>query len=299
MSYFWHLLVYLNIYIIVAISLNLVVGYCGLLTLAHAGFFAVGSYAYALASLKLGWGFIPSILVGVSLGTVLSLSVSLPSWRFKDDSFVLISLAVQVFLFSLLLNWSGPGDQIGTWANLTNGPFGISSIPKPAIFDFSFDTPGRMALLSSTVAGGFALLIWWLGSSPWGRLLKTVRDDELVARGLGKNVYWIKVQAFAISCGAVAIAGGLYASYMNYIEPGIGSIDESVLMLCMVLVGGVGNFRGPLLGALTLLLIPEVLRLLGIPIAIAGHIRLLLFGLLLVVMMHVRPQGLAGEYRME
>ncbi|MBW1744337.1 MAG: branched-chain amino acid ABC transporter permease [Deltaproteobacteria bacterium] len=299
MSYFWHLVVYLNIYIIVAISLNLVVGYCGLLTLAHASFFAIGSYAYALASFKLGWGFVPSILVGVSLATVFSLSVSFPSWRFKDDSFLLISLAVQVFLFSLLLNWSGPGDEIGTWANLTNGPFGISRIPKPVIFDLSFDTPGRMALLSSAVAGSFALLIWWLGSSPWGRLLKTVRDDELVARGLGKNVYWIKVQVFAISCGAVAIAGGLYASYMSYIEPGIGSIDESVLMLCMVLVGGVGNFRGPLLGAVTLLLIPEGLRLLEVPVAVAGHVRLLLYGLLLVVMMHVRPQGLAGEYRME
>ncbi len=299
MNYIFHLLIYLNIYIIVALSLNLVVGYCGLLTLAHAGYFAVGSYVYALATLKLGWGFFPSIGLGIGIAAALSVAVSLPAWRFKGDFFVMISLAVQALLFSLLYNWSKPGVEPGTWANLTNGPFGIAGISKPAISGIKFDTIGLIFVLSLTLAVVCALLTWLLLSSPWGRLLKAMRDDELVARGLGKNVRLAKVQAFAVACGMVAVAGALYASYISYIDPSAASLDESILMLCMVIVGGVGNFRGPLVGALVLLAIPEGLRFAHIPDAVAANLRLMAYGLLLVIMMHFRPQGLAGEYRLE
>jgi branched-chain amino acid transport system permease protein len=113
----------------------------------------------------------------------------------------------------------------GTWANLTNGPFGLAGIPKPAIFSIQFATIASIAALSMILA---------------------VRDDELAARGLGKNVRLIKVQVFAIACAMVAIAGTLYASYVGYIDPTAASLDES--MLCMVIVGGVGSFRGPIVG---------------------------------------------------
>ncbi|MFM7581011.1 MAG: branched-chain amino acid ABC transporter permease, partial [Microcystaceae cyanobacterium] len=126
MNYFLHLLIYLNIYAIVAMSLNLVTGYCGLLTLAQAGYFAIGSYVYALASLKLGWGFLESTMLGVMVSVLLSLAVSLPAWRFRGDFFVMVSLAVQALLFSLFYNWSSPNADLGTWENLTNGPFGIA-----------------------------------------------------------------------------------------------------------------------------------------------------------------------------
>lgn len=299
MNYFAHLLIYLNVYIIIALSLNLLVGYCGLLTLAHAGYFAVGSYTYAFVTIKFGWGFIPAVGMGAAFAAVGSLALSLPSWRCHEDSFILISLAVQVFLFSLFHNWMSPGTEFGAWGNLTNGPFGISGIPKPVIFGFTFKTVGLIALLSLIIVGGSAGIIWLLCSSPWGRLLKSIRDNELAARGLGKNVRVIKIQAFAISCGFVAVAGALYATYMNFISPEIASIDESVLMLCMVLVGGTGTFCGPFVGALVLLFIPEMLRLVNIPPSVAGKIRLLLYGILLILMMHIRPQGIAGEYRMD
>jgi branched-chain amino acid transport system permease protein len=130
-------------------------------------------------------------------------------------------------------------------------------------------------------------------------LLKALRDDELAARGLGKNTRIAKVQVFAIASGMVAVAGALYAAYVGYIDPSAASLDESVLFICMVIVGGVGNFRGPLVGALMLLAIPEALRFLAIPDAIAANLRLMAYGVLLVVMMHFRPQGLAGNYRIE
>ncbi len=299
MNYLLHLLIYFNIYAIVAMSLNLVTGYCGLLTLAHAGYFALGSYAYALASIKLGWGFIPATAMGVVVAMVLSLAVSLPAWRFRGDFFVMISLAVQALLFSLFYNWSNPNAAVGTWTNLTNGPFGIAGIPKPKLLIWQFQEIGSVALLSLVVAGLCALVCWLLLASPWGRLLKALRDDELAARGLGKNTRIAKVQVFAIASGMVAVAGALYAAYVGYIDPSAASLDESVLFICMVIVGGVGNFRGPLVGALMLLAIPEALRFLAIPDAIAANLRLMAYGVLLVVMMHFRPQGLAGDYRIE
>jgi branched-chain amino acid transport system permease protein len=299
MNYLFHLTIYFCIYAIIALSLNLVVGYCGLLTIAHAGFFAIGSYTYALVTLKLGWGFIPAVLLGIFIGVIFSFAVSFPSWRFKGNFFVLISLAVQVFLFSIFHNWANTNADIGTWENLTNGPIGISGIPKPSILGIKFDSIGSITALAIIMAIGTALLIWLLVKSPWGRLLKSIRDDELAARGLGKNVRLVKIQVFAVSCGLVSVAGAIYASYINYIDPSSASIDESILMLCMVMVGGIGNFRGPILGALILLMIPEILRLLNIPDSIAANLRLLFYGFLLMLMMHFRPQGLFGEYRKE
>jgi branched-chain amino acid transport system permease protein len=299
MNYLLHLLIYLNIYVIVALSLNLVVGYCGLLTLAHAGYFAIGAYTYALTTLKLGLGFIPAGLLAVGVAAVLSLAVSLPSWRFKGDFFVMISLAVQTLVFSLLHNWFSPDTQPGTWANLTNGPYGLSGISKPAIGSTKFATVGSIAALSTMLALSAGLIIWLFVGSPWGRLLKAMRDDELAARGLGKNTRLAKVQAMAIACGFAALAGAIYSSYVSYIDPSSASLDESILILCMVLVGGVGNFRGPLVGAFVLLAIPELLRFAHFPDAVAANIRLLAYGGLLVVMAHFRPKGLAGEYRLE
>ncbi len=299
MSYFLHLFIYFNINAIVALSLNLVMGYCGLLTLAHAGYFALGSYAYALATVKLGWGFFPAVGLGVVLAAVMSLAISLPAIRFKGDFFVLVSLAVQTLLFSLLYNWSTPGAEVGTWQNLTNGSFGISNIPRPNLWGWQLDSIESMAGLAFVTAILCGAIVWLLLSSPWGRLLKVVRDDELAARGLGKNTKLAKIQAVAIACGLAAVAGALYAAYVNYIDPSTASLDESILMTCMVLVGGVGNFRGPLVGAFVLLAIPEALRFAAIPDAVAANIRLGLYGLLLVVMMRFRPQGIAGDYRID
>jgi branched-chain amino acid transport system permease protein len=299
MNYLLHLLIYLSIYAIVAMSLNMVVGYCGLLSLAQAGYFAVGSYTYALTTLTLGWDFVPALLLGVALASTLSVALSLSAWRFKGDAFVMISLSVQALLFSLFYNWSSIGKEPGTLANLTNGPFGIAAIPKPSLFHFKADSLPSIALLSLCMAVLCSLFCWRLLLSPWGRLLKAMRDDELALRSLGKNVRLAKLQVFAISCGMAAIAGTLYASYVSYVDPGVASLNDSILMLCMVLVGGVANLKGPLVGALILLAIPELLRFADIPNTLAANVRLMLYGAALVLMMHFRPQGIAGEYRVE
>ncbi|MGH8474435.1 MAG: branched-chain amino acid ABC transporter permease [Methylococcales bacterium] len=150
------------------------------------------------------------------------------------------------------------------------------------------------AVFASVMAGLCTFILWRLKSSPWGRLLLAMREDELAARGLGKNTRLAKVQTFA-----VAGAGALYVAYVRYLDPSSASLDESILMLSTAIVGGLGNFRGPLVGAAILVGLPELLRFLDLPDAQAANLRLLIYGLLLVLLMHLRPQGIAGDYRMQ
>ncbi len=289
MNYLLHLLIYLDIYVIVAISLNLLVGYAGLLQVAHAAYFGIGAYATALALLKLGWGFLPAVVFAAVVAAILSLAVSLPSWRFRGDYFVMVSLAAQSVGYSILYNW----------VDLTNGPFGLTGIPSPSILSYKFDNIEGVSILATAVAAILVLAVVFLFRSPWGRLLKAMRDDELAARSLGKNTRLVKLQAFLIACALVAVAGSLYATYVSYIDPTSFTLDESILMLSMVIVGGTGNIRGPLAGAFILIAIPEVLRFVHIPDAVAANTRLMIYGLLLIVMAHFRPQGVAGTYRLQ
>jgi branched-chain amino acid transport system permease protein len=297
MNYLIHLFIYFDIYVIVALSLNLVVGYCGMLTLAHAAYYAIGGYGYALLALKLGWGFLPAAAVAALIAAFLSLAVSLPSWRLKGDFFVLASLSVQALLFSVIYNWSDPNAPLGSWKNLTNGPFGIAGIPKADVAGLAFARPSSFIWFATGVTALCAFIVWRLKTSPWGRVLVSMREDEVAARSLGKNTRLLKVQALAISCGLVAVAGALYAAHISYLDPSSASLDESILMLSMVIVGGVGNFRGPIVGALILIALPELLRFANLPDATAANLRLAIYGILLVLMMHFRPQGLCGEYR--
>jgi branched-chain amino acid transport system permease protein len=289
MTYALHLLVLLELYVLVAASLNLLIGYAGLLQIAHAAYFGVGAYAGTLVTMRLGLGFVPAVVCGGLLAGVLSLLVSLPAWRFRGDAFVLMSLAVQMALFAVFYNWM----------SLTGGPFGLSAIPKPAILGSELATRGSVCAAYGLIVTACVAMLAALERSPFGRTLQAVRDDELAARSLGIPARRLKVQAFAIASALVGIAGAMYSAYASYIDPTSFSLDESILMLSMVIVGGTGNVRGPLVGALTLIAIPEILRFAALASSVAASVRLLAYGLLLVMLMRLRPQGLAGRYRFE
>jgi branched-chain amino acid transport system permease protein len=289
----------LIIYAIIALSLNLVVGYCGLLNMAQAAYFAVGAYSYALASISIGCGPSSALLLAVVVSAALSLALSLPTWRVRDELFVLTTLAVQVLTSSVLNNWRTVGAQLGTWGNLTNGPFGIGNIPKPAIIGIRFDTIGRMAVLAAALGLIAGSMLWILSNSPWRRALEATRDDELAARSLGKNVRLLRIQAFAFSCGLTGLAGAIYSMYVGSIDPSLASLDGSILMLAMLIVGGSGNFRGPIVGAALLLVFPELMRFAQLPERISSELRLMAYGMLLLIVVHLRPLGVAGDYRIE
>ena len=298
MTYLFHLIVLFALYAVLSISLNMLFGYAGYLSLAHAGFFAIGAYAYAVGRVVYELGTVASAAMGVGIAAVLSLGLSLPSWRFRGDFFVLISMAVQSLLFSLFSNLYEPATPLGSGGNLTNGPFGIANIPRPVSYLHVSPTTLLLVIAGGTAVVCFAVA-WRLLSSPWGQVLRAIREDEVVARSLGKRVRLAKVQVFAISCSMAALVGAWYAAYVTYIDPSSASLDQGILILAMLLIGGAGNLRGPLVGTLVLLLLPEALRLVHVPDVHAGNLRLLAYGALLVVLMHMRPQGLAGEYRLE
>lgn len=289
MNYILHLVLFYEIYVIVALSLNLLIGYSGLIHVAHAAFFGVGAYASALAVTKLGLGFAPSLLFSAVIAGALSLLVSLPAWRFRADYFVMISLSVQVVIYSVIYNWT----------DLTGGPLGISAIPRPAIAGVVFATTSSIVVLYGLIVALLAGILALLKLSPFGRNLQAMRDDELAARSLGIQTRMLKVHAFLIASAMVGMSGGMYAAYMSYIDPSSFSLDSSILMLSMAVVGGTGNIRGPLIGAAVLIGLPELLRFLSVPDSVAANVRLLAYGLLLVLMMRWRPQGLAGKYRFE
>lgn len=297
MNYLFHLLTYFGIYAILAMSLNIIVGYCGLLTLAHAGYFAVGAYAYALGTLCLGLDAVSAILLACLTGGILSFLISLPTWRLKGDYFVMASMAVQVLLYSAAYNWVNSDAKLGSLTNMTNGPFGIAGISRPTILGYKLSSLASMSLFSLAIAAIVMLICYLLLYSPWGRVLKCMRDDELVTRNLGKSVQILKVEALLIACAMAAVAGAIYASYTSYIDPSLASMDQSILLLSMILVGGLGNLRGPLVGAAVLLLIPEVLRFMHIPDSVAAEIRVMLYGILLIVIVRFMPSGLAGDYK--
>lgn len=297
MDYVIHLLVYFNIYLILALSLNLIAGYLGRLTLAHAGYYALGAYVYAIFNIKYGCDILLSVLIVMIFVGILSLFASLPSFKFKEDVYVMITLVIQVSIINVINNWSNSDSDLGTLRNMTNGPYGIFGIPRPKIFSFSIDTIAEMFLLTSVFSLLSILIFFRLMNSPWGRLVKSIRDDEIAVANLGKNLNLIKFEVICIGSVFAGIAGALYAAYVRYIDPSMASLDESILMLSMVIVGGVGNIRGPLLGAFILLAIPEFLRLVNFPESIAANARLFIYGLLLIVIVHFRPNGLLGIYR--
>jgi branched-chain amino acid transport system permease protein len=289
LTYLLHLLILLELYFLIATSLNLLIGYAGLVHVAHAAYYGIGAYVGSLVMVQIGMEFIPATACGALIAAVLSLLVSLPAWHFRGDAFILMSLSVQVGLSAIFYNWT----------DLTGGYFGLAEIPRPVIAGTEFATPGSILVVYGVIVGGCIGALAALKKSPFGRGLEAMRDDQLAARSLGIPVRRLKVEACAIASGLVAVAGVLYASYATYIDPTSFSLDESILMLSMVVVGGTGNVRGPFVGAVTLIAIPEILRFLDVPDAVAGSLRLLAYGLLLVLLKRLRPQGLAGRYRFE
>lgn len=289
MNYLWHILVMINIYIILALSLNLVAGYTGLLSLCHAAFYGIGAYATTLLMMKAGWGFFPSLIFAILLTATLSLIIAVPSLRLKGDYFVLATLGFQIIIFAILYNW----------VSLTRGPYGIPGIPIPKVFGAEVNTVFRYFLFSSVITSICGLLLWMLKTSPFGRVLKAIREDEIAAAALGKNVPVLKVTAFAIAAAFAAVPGALFAGYMRYIDPTSFTLMESVFIIAIVIIGGAGNFIGPVVGAAFMVLLPEALRFLHIPDAIAANMRQIIYGLLLIILMRYRPQGLLGEYEFE
>jgi branched-chain amino acid transport system permease protein len=233
-----------------------------------------------------GLPFLAAVLMSMALAALISFVVSLPSLRLHDDYFVIATFGFQMILFSVFNNWM----------ELTRGPLGIPGIPRPVVFGWHIDTHLEFFILAASFACFAYFVVWRMTSSPFGRVLNAIREDEVFAKALGKNTLRFKVSAFAISATLAASAGCLYAHYITYIDPTSFTVMESILIISMVIIGGAGSLAGPLVGAVVLVTLPEALRFIGLPSAVAANLRQIIYGSLLVIMMMFRPRGLVGKY---
>ena len=288
MNYLSNILIQFSLYLTCALSLNLLLGYCGLFSLCHAALYGLGAYTAALLMVNCGWPFIPSVLAAIAVGCISSFAVSLPAARLKGDAFALCTLAFQIVVIDLLNNL----------VDLTGGPYGVSGIPAPSLFGMSL-YGSAFVLVAVPVACMALYAAWAIDHSPFGRTMMATRNDELAARSLGKNVFMTRVAAGAIAGGIVAAGGALYAAYFGYIDPTAFLMGESFVMLTMVVMGGSGNIIGAVLGAAIMVTVPELLRLLNVPGTAAPAIKQMIFGVLLVLLMLIRPQGLWGRYELK
>ncbi|MBE0619779.1 MAG: branched-chain amino acid ABC transporter permease [Burkholderiales bacterium] len=286
-AYLAHFLVMVAIYSILALSLNLLIGYSGIFSLAHAAIYGIGAYASALAALNLGMGFWGGMVVAASVGALASALVAIPSLRVAGDYYVVASFGLQVVVLAVFMNWT----------DLTKGHAGLPGIPRPQLFGFVIDQPFEYVFLAAGFAVATWAICWRLTNSAFGRVLQAIRDDEIAAQAMGKNVVLVKIVIACISSALGATAGSLYAHYITYINPSSFSLHESIFIATLVILGGSERLSGPIVGAFLLLAIPELLKFMAIPDTIAAPMRQIIYGGLLVVFMLVRPEGILGRAR--
>jgi branched-chain amino acid transport system permease protein len=284
-AYLLYLAVTVLIYLILGLSLNLIMGYAGMFSVAHAAFMGLGAYATGILTVSYGWGFFPSVAVGMAVAAAVGGAVAAVSLRLRGNYYVIASFAVQVIVVTALLNWTA----------VTRGPMGLPGIPKPGLLGVTFDSYAAFLIPTAAMAGLAAWVAWRVGRSPYGLVLRAIREDEAAVQSLGKSVTYYKVSVFVLGSALAAAAGSLLAAHLSYISPRLFGIEESMFLLSIVVIGGLGNFWGPWLGAPLMLLIPEALRFLDLPAEVGANLRQMVFGALLVLFVRFRPGGLVPE----
>lgn len=291
MEYLLHIGIMLCIYVILVLSTNLTVGMANLLTMCQAAFYGVGAYigTYFLMQFDLPFVII-ALLVMLATGLT-SLLISFASVKLKGDYFILGTLGFQMIVYTILYNW----------IKVTRGPYGIPGIPSIKLLGiWSLDGIYAYFLLALVVA----VLVGWVFNriqrSPYGRILKAIRTDELSAQALGRNTTRLKSWAFFLSSAFAGVAGLIYASYVSYIDPTSFTLDESIFIITALFIGGIGSrVWGPVAGAAVVVILPELLRFVGLPDAVAANLRQVIYGAILILLMFIRPQGLCGDAKLK
>ncbi|MBI5369893.1 branched-chain amino acid ABC transporter permease [Candidatus Uhrbacteria bacterium] len=276
-----HIFTLVAIYGLIAISFNLAMGYTGLVNLGHVGLMGIGAYVSAILTTKFGFSFFPAfVLAGIS-AAVFGALLALPSRRIKDDYFALLTLGFMFVTSAVFINWT----------SLTRGTLGVRGIMRPE----GFTDPFFFFILVLLVLAVAYIILNQTVSSPFGRVLEAIRDDEQVAESLGKNVERAKITAMALSGFFVGLSGSLLAHFLRLINPGTFWLDPLVLALAAVVIGGLASLRGSLVGVILVFVISESLRFFAIPSSLIGPLRVMIFMAVLVIIVLWRPKGLLGR----
>ncbi|MBI3033081.1 branched-chain amino acid ABC transporter permease [Candidatus Woesearchaeota archaeon] len=286
--YLIHMLILVCIYIILTVSLNLALGFTGLLNLGHVAFFGLGAYTSALLTIS-GVPFFIAMLSGALLASGCGYLLVLATRKLKGDYLALATLGFAFVAHSLFLNWVA----------LTRGPLGIPGIPKPTILGFHLVKPELYLILAFVIMTISIFIIHRILQSPFGRLLQATRDDALGLQVLGKNTFKLKAKAMMLSAFFAGIAGSLFAHYITYIDPSSFTLTEIVLMLTILIVGGIASIKGSIVATFIILLIPETLRFLSLPSSVIGPGRQILYALVLLAILLYNPRGLFGRIDLE
>ena len=286
MNYLFHIGVMLGIYGMLALSANLLIGFGGLLTMAQAAFYGLGAYAYALLSLKLGLPFFVTLPAAILLCAFVGWLFGHAALRFRNEAFVLATIGFQMIVYVTLYNWT----------DLTRGPYGISGIPRPSFFGLGIESVPAYFLFTLVLFAAVLGFMHLVCTSPFALSLKALRDDEAAAQTLGICPKGQYIRAMVFSAAVAAVPGVCFASYITYIDPTSFTLAESIFIACILLVGGSGNIKGPMAGVAFMIILPEVLRFVGLPDAVAANLREIIYGVMLVVIVYTKPKGLAGAY---
>ena len=288
MEYLINLAILFSIYSMLALSLNMVVGMSGLVSLAQAAFYGIGAYATAIGMTALGLGFFTTIILGIIINALIAFIVGKILSRFQGDYYAIVSAGLSIIVFSILQNWK----------TVTHGPLGIFGIGKPQIGSYAFysNTAFLGLVLVFTIA--LYVLYQWINHSSFGRVLKSLREDEKLTQSMGYKTKHFKSVIFVLSASLSGIAGSFFASYIAFIDPSSFQLKEGIFLFTIIIVGGLSSALGSIVGALILISLPEVLRFIGLPYETAAQLQQMIYGGMLLLMMIFKPQGLFGKYRM-
>ena len=290
------------IWAILSVSLNLILGFTGLLSVGHIGFFGIGAYAMAIltsdpayeqlrteAIPTFGWPFFAALPVSIVLAGAVAIVVGVVFNRFRDDIYVLVSFGFAIIAFNVFLNWR----------SLTRGAFGIHEIARPEIGGWTLNGEFEFLLLVLAFLALVMLIAWFIASSSFGRVLTAIREDEQAIEVFGYQATHYKLTVWVISAMMAGLAGGLFSSWTSFIDPNSFILLESILLVSIVILGGLANIWGSLLGAMAFVLLEEGMRFLPfLPVEYVGQARQVVLGIMLVLLMLFRPQGLVGRYRL-
>lgn len=274
-DYFIDVLILAGIYVILAQGLNVVVGFAGLLNLGFVAFYAIGAYSYALLNTKMGLGFWSALPLSVVLASFSGFLLAVPALRLKGDYLAIVTLGFGEIVRLVLNNWD----------SVTKGPNGIGGVEPPYLFGMPL---GRLSYYYYFILAFVALTVFMVRRvyrSRTGRAWVAIREDEIASSSIGINTTAYKLYAFAFGAFWAGAAGALFAAKMQFVSPESFTFMESVLILSMVILGGLGSIPGVILGAVILVILPEVLREIQL-------YRMLALGSGLVLLMIFRPQGL-------
>lgn len=286
LAYIQNIIVLFSINAILALTLNFIMGYAGIFSLAHAIFFGIGAYTAAFVALNYTDSLLLCMLAAMGVSATISMALALPALRVRGEYFVAASLGLQMIGVTIFSEWK----------SVTGGLGGMVGIPPPVLFGYTFTTTSDFLMLAAAILGGILILTALLVHGSFGRSLMALRDSESAAQAYGKSVNAVKTLSVAVSAGLAALGGVLYAFYMSFVNVEVFTLDMSILLMAMVIIGGTGTLLGPVVGAAIVMALPAALTYVPyIPASQLGTIQQIIYGSAMVLLMMYRPGGLVGR----